>query len=163
MKKMTKSIISMLLSITLLFLATVPVFAAGEVEEEYLSDLRIIYAESFEEAVEILGDSDLEGYGLLDANLNANTGKIGVYLAYQTTTDIEDAITDIAIMQMTGGNSAADTAKICREMGCKVVIPHHFDCPKDYTPFVEALGEELKKQAPEIRYIVPEYGEWISL
>ena len=76
---------------------------------------------------------------------------------------LRDVKPDIAIMQMTGGNSAADTAKICREMGCKVVIPHHFDYPKDYTPFVEALGEELKKQAPEIRYIVPEYGEWISL
>ena len=70
---------------------------------------------------------------------------------------------DIAIMQMTGGNPADETAKICKEMGCKVVLPHHMDFPKDYTPFVEALGEELARQAPEIQYIVPEYGKWIEL
>jgi len=69
---------------------------------------------------------------------------------------------DIAIMQMTG-NSGADTAVICKEIGCKVVIPHHFDFPKDHMPLVNDLGEELAKIAPEIRYIVPEYGKWIEL
>ena len=92
-----------MLTFCLLFLATVPVFAADESDEVYLSDLRIIYAEGVEEAVEILEDSELEGYKLFDANLNENTGKTGVYLAFLTTTDVEDAITDIAIMQMNGG------------------------------------------------------------
>ena len=92
-----------MLTFCLLFLATVPVFAADESDEVYLSDLRIIYAEGVEEAVEILEDSELEGYKLFDANLNENTGKTGVYLAFLTTTDVDDAITDIAIMQMNGG------------------------------------------------------------
>lgn len=70
---------------------------------------------------------------------------------------------DIAILQMTGGNPPEDTAKICREMGCKVVLPHHMDFPKDYSPIVGKLGEELARQAPEIRYIIPEYGKWIEL
>ena len=103
MKMTFKRILTMTLVIVMLFLATVPVFAAGEVEEEYLSDLRIIYAESVEGAVEVLDDSELEGYKLFNANLNENTGKKGVWLAYKTTTDVEDAITDIAIMQMNGG------------------------------------------------------------
>ena len=115
MKKMTKSIISMLLSITLLFLATVPVFAAGEVEEEYLSDLRIIYADNVEGAVEVLEDSELEGYKLFDANLNENTGKKGVWLAYKTTTDVEDAITDIAIMQMDGGYNEGNYQEMIKQ------------------------------------------------
>ena len=102
MKKMTKRIISMMLTVCLLFLASVPVFAADE-EEEYLSDLRLIYADDYDEAEEILEESELEGYVIFDANLNENTGKTGVYLAFKTTTDIEDAITDIAIMQMNGG------------------------------------------------------------
>ena len=102
MNKTFKCIISMLLTVCLLFLATVPVFAA-DTDEEYLSDLRLIYAENIAEAGQILADSDLEGYKIFDANLNANTGKTGVYLAYKTTTDVEDAITDIAIMQMDGG------------------------------------------------------------
>ena len=101
MNNITRRIISMLLTVCLLFLATVPTFAAED--EEYLSDLRLIYADSFEEAGEILASSELEGYKLFDANLNANTGKTGVWLAYKTTTDIEDAITDIAVMQMNGG------------------------------------------------------------
>ena len=102
MNKTTKRIISLMLTVCLLFLATVPVFAAVE-DEEYLSDLRIIYANDFEEAAGILADSDLEGYKLFNANLNENTGKIGTWLAYKTTTDVEDAITDISIMQMNGG------------------------------------------------------------
>lgn len=70
---------------------------------------------------------------------------------------------DIAILQVTGGNPADQTAMICRDMGCKVVIPHHFDFPNNYAPHVRSLGEELAKIAPEIRYIVPEYGKWIEL
>ena len=69
---------------------------------------------------------------------------------------------DIAILQMTV-NSGADTAAICREIGCKVVIPHHFDFPNDYMPKVNDLKEELARIAPEIRCIVPEYGQWIDL
>jgi L-ascorbate metabolism protein UlaG (beta-lactamase superfamily) len=69
---------------------------------------------------------------------------------------------DIAIMQMTV-NSAADTAAICAEMGCKVVLPHHIDFPGDYMPLVLELREELAKQVPGIRCIIPEYGTWISL
>ena len=101
MKKMFKRILSLILVLTTLFLTTVPVFAVDD--EEYLSDLRIIYAEDYNEAKEILKDTVLEGYKLFNANLNENTGKIGVWLAYKTTTDIEDAITDIAVMQMNGG------------------------------------------------------------
>ena len=50
MTKMFKRFLTMMLVITMLFLATVPVFAAGADEEEYLSDLRIIYADNYTEA-----------------------------------------------------------------------------------------------------------------
>ena len=69
---------------------------------------------------------------------------------------------DVAIMQITT-NAPADTAAICKEMGCKVVIPHHFDYPGNAMKRVLATEEELKKLAPEIRFIIPEYGQWISL
>ena len=103
MKNTFIRVISMVLTVALLLCAAVPVLAEEYEDEEYLSDLRIIYAEDYDEAAEILEDSDLEGYRLLDANLNENTGKIGVFLAYLPTSDVEDAITDIAIMQMNGG------------------------------------------------------------
>jgi len=70
---------------------------------------------------------------------------------------------DIVVMQLSSNYSAENTAKAIKETGCKVVIPHHTDFPNDKTPLVNALGEELAKYAPEIRYIVPEYGKWIEL
>ena len=71
---------------------------------------------------------------------------------------------DIAILQMTtSDNAGALAAAVCRESGCKVVIPHHFDFPHDCTQFVEMLGKELAENAPETRLIVPRYGEWIEL
>ena len=101
MKTYFKRILSLALIIALLFCSTVTVFAAED--EEYLSDLRLIYADDYEEAEAILADSELEDYKLFNANLNENTGKTGVWLAYLTTTDVDDAITDIAVMQMNGG------------------------------------------------------------
>ena len=101
MRKITRRIISVLLVLTMLFLATVPVYAAKD--EEYLSDLRLIYADNYDEAKKILAETDFDDYKILNANLNQDTGKSGVWLAYQTTTNIDDAITDIAVMQMNGG------------------------------------------------------------
>ena len=115
MTKITKRIISLMLTLCLLFLATVPTFAAEEEEEEYLSDLRIVYADNLDEATSILEDADLEGYHVFNANLNANTGKKGVWLAFQTSTNIEDAITDIAIMQMNGGYNEGNYQEMIKQ------------------------------------------------
>ena len=70
---------------------------------------------------------------------------------------------DIAILQVTGVNSAAETAELIKEIGCKVVMPHHFDFPKAYAEEIKDLAGAMKELAPEIRYIVPEYGQWIEL
>ena len=101
MKKAFKSILSIILSLSMLICATVPAFAVDG--EEYICELRIIYADDYEEAKEILADGEFKDYKLLKENLNEGTGEIGVWLAYKTTTDIEDAITDLAVMQMNGG------------------------------------------------------------
>ena len=111
--KITKKIISFILVVCMILSATVAVSAAKE-PEEYLCDLRIVYADSYEEAKKILQNTEFKDYQLLDYNLNKSATKVdlgfvtigdsnGVYLAYKTTTNIDDAITDIAIMQMDGG------------------------------------------------------------
>ena len=102
MTNITKRIISTLLTLCMLFLAAVPAFAARW-DEEYLSDLRLVYAYDYVDAKGNLIEAGLKDYKVFSTNLNENTGKSGVYLAYQTTEDIEDAITDIAVMQMDGG------------------------------------------------------------
>ena len=101
MRTVYKSLLSIVLVISMLLCATVPAFAAGA--ETYISELRLIYAEDYEEALEILEESEFSDYKLYKKNLNEGTGEIGVFLAYKTTTDIEDAITDIAVIQMNGG------------------------------------------------------------
>ena len=102
MKKTVKSIVSILLILSMLLCATVPALAAGA-EEEYISELRLVYADDYNEAKQILADSEFGDYKLLKENLNKDSDEIGVFLAYKTTTDIEEAITDLAIMQMNGG------------------------------------------------------------
>ena len=113
MKNIWKHSILIMLVLSLLLCGTVSALAVED--EEYLSDLRIIYAEDYSEAQNILSDLDMEDYKLLKENLNAGTGKIGVWLAYKTTTDIEDAITDIAIMQMKGGYSEGNYREMLKQ------------------------------------------------
>ena len=98
----------------MLLCSNLPVFAA-EVEEEYLSDLRLIYADSYDEAKEALVGTDFEDYKVFNANLNDDTDEIGVWLAYKTTTDIDDAITDISIMQMDGGYKEGNYQEMIKE------------------------------------------------
>ena len=108
MKKLFKSIISIILVVSMLCATSVVAFAASSIQEEYISDIRLIYADTYEEAKLVLTESKLEGYKILSNNFNANSGKKGVWFAYKTTTDIEDAITDVAVIQMGGGYSAAN-------------------------------------------------------
>ena len=108
MKKTLKCIISIVMVLSIMLSAVTTIFAASEIEEEYLSDMRLVYADSYNEAKLIVSESKLEGYEVLDQNLNSNSGEVGVWLVYKTTTDINDAITDVAIMQMGGGYKAGN-------------------------------------------------------
>ena len=101
MKTLLRRALALVLIISLLATSGVSAFAAAE--EEYICELRLIYADTYEDALEILEDGDFSDYRLLNENLNEDTDKIGVWIAYKTTTDIEDAITDLAVMQMNGG------------------------------------------------------------
>lgn len=115
MKRTFKSLISFLLVLSLVIGMSVTAFAASDVEEEYISELRLVYADSYQEAQERLSETALQGYKILNHGLNGNSGVVntllgtsGVWLAYKTTTDIDEAITDIAIMQMGGGYSVGN-------------------------------------------------------
>lgn len=101
MKNTLKYLISIILIICL-SVGSVAIVSADEAEV-YISELRLIYADDYKEAQEILKETEFNDYKILNYNLNSKTGKKGVWLAYKTSTDIEDAITDIAVMQMDGG------------------------------------------------------------
>ena len=123
----------------MLLCATVPAFAAN-VQEEYICELRLIYADDYNEAKSILAGSEFSDYKLLNENLNRSTGKTGVWLAYKTTTNIEDAITDIAVMQMDGGYKEGNyQAMIQKSLEEYVAMGEVYVDAIDY--FIEAYDE----------------------
>ena len=113
MKFIIKSIVSIILVISMLLSTSVVAFAKST--ENYLSELRIVYANSYDEAKQVLTSSKLEGYQIFNENLNNGSGEIGVWLAYKTTTNVDDAITDIAIMQMGGGYSEGNYQQMIKK------------------------------------------------
>lgn len=74
---------------------------------------------------------------------------------------------DIAILQYT--KQAKDPpamARFARDIGCKVVIPHHMDLKKTkevYLPEVALFEKEYLSLVPEGVFICPQNGEWISI
>lgn len=102
MKKAWSKIVSMVLVLSTL-LTALPIGAyadAGQAQELYIKSLQLARADSREEAKEIL---EGDGYIFLDANLNQGTGEDGIWLGYTTTTDPEEAIYDLKLMNMKGG------------------------------------------------------------
>ena len=105
-----KRIISMILIVATLFVTlTVNVGAARQ--EEYLSEVALIYEDSVEDARKAIEGTD---WKLYEQDLNANADYMyddGVYLIYKTSTNVEDAITDLRVMDMYGGYSTSNYDK----------------------------------------------------
>ena len=105
-----KKIIALLLTVTTLISVIVtPAYAAtGEV---FLSDVALIYEDSIEDAKAAIAGTDWQ---LFEQDLNADADYMfdnGVYLIYKTSTNVEDAITDLRVMDMYGGYSSSNYDK----------------------------------------------------
>ena len=102
-----KRIISMLLIVTTLF-TTFAVNVSAASNEEFISEVALVYEDSIEEAKAAIAGTD---WKLLEYDLNPNADVMfddGVYLAYKTSTNVEDAITDLRVMDMYGGYSVVN-------------------------------------------------------
>jgi len=55
---------------------------------------------------------------------------------------------DVLIMQITRPEAPKETTNLCAALGCKLVILHHVDYPKDYRQHDEGLKEKLALHAP---------------
>ena len=105
-----KRIISLLLIVATLF-ATLTINVGAARQEEYLSEVALVYEDSVEDAREAIEGTD---WKLLEYDLNANADYMyddGVYLIYKTSTNVEDAITDLRVMDMYGGYSTSNYEK----------------------------------------------------
>ena len=107
---MKKRIISLILIVTTLFsIFAINVNAAKD--EEYLSEVALVYEDSVEDAKAAIAGTD---WKLFEQDLNPNADYMiddGVYLIYKTSTNVEDAITDLRVMDMYGGYSTSNYKK----------------------------------------------------
>ena len=104
-KKISLIVMSIMLCFTVLCQTVTAAFHTPDnVSERYIRDIKLIYADSVDEAKGQLP----EDYSLLENNLNEGTGELGVYICYSTTKDPEEAITDIKVMHESGGFQRTD-------------------------------------------------------
>ena len=102
-----KKLISLLLIVSIL-LTTLAVNVSAARTEEYVSEVALIYEDSVEDARKAIEGTD---WKLFEKDLNADADHMiddGVYLIYKTTTNVEDAITDLRVMDMYGGYDSSN-------------------------------------------------------
>ena len=107
--KFFKVLISIVLVIATCVTMMMPASAARVTY--YLSDLKMAEADNAEDAKKLLTD---EGFEVLDKNLNPGGAK-AVYLGYKKSTNVDDAITDVRVMNMNGGFNISDYDSIIDE------------------------------------------------
>ena len=107
--KFFKVLISMLLVATMCVTMMMPA-SAGRATY-YLSDLQMAEATTADEAKQMLKDA---GFTVLDKNLNPDGDK-AVYLGYKKSTNVDDAITDVKVMNMKGGFNVSDYDSIVED------------------------------------------------
>ena len=109
MKNLKNKIISCVLagvtafSVSVSFKKFAPITASAATAEQFLSDVALVYEDSVEDAQEAIAGTD---WKLFNKDLNPNADYMfddGVYLIYKTSTNVEDAITDLRVMDMYGG------------------------------------------------------------
>ena len=107
---MTKKLISLILAVATLFSVCAVTVSAAD-GGEFISDVALIYENSVEEAEAAIDGTD---WKLWTQDLNPNADYMfddGVYLIYKTSDNVEDAITDLRVMDMYGGYSTANYEK----------------------------------------------------
>lgn len=115
-KRFLKTAVALTLAVVLTCLNPLQTFASGG-EKEYLSDVYVCVSDSADSAKQYLTEN---GYSILDTDLNEGTGSAvwnsyNVYLGYKTTTNPEEAITDLAVMDMNGDYSYADYEEVLKK------------------------------------------------
>ena len=82
-----------------------PITALAATNEQFLSEVALVYEDSLAEAQTAVAGTD---WKVFNKDLNPNADYMfddGVYLIYKTSTNVEDAITDLRVMDMYGGYS----------------------------------------------------------
>ena len=104
---MKTRIIAFILVLATLFSVSAVVVSAAD-GEEFISEVALVYEDSVEDAKTAIAGTD---WKLFEQDLNPKADYMfddGVYLIYKTSTNVEDAITDLRVMDMYGGFSSSN-------------------------------------------------------
>ena len=99
---MKTKIIAFILVLATLFSVCAVVVSAAD-GEEFISEVALVYEDSVEDAKAAIAGTD---WRLWEQDLNPDADYMiddGVYLIYKTSDNVEDAITDLRVMDMYGG------------------------------------------------------------
>ena len=123
-RKTMKAALCVLLSVTVCLLTCTSAFAANGSGKTYVSETVLSYGSTDDEAKKWLTDN---GYEILDHNLNEGADdliskKRAVYLGYKTTENVEEAITDMRLMNMKGGYSVQDYQLLLEEQKTQISV-----------------------------------------
>lgn len=167
MKKFCKSLISVILAAAMFFTfsmtanATTPSRRPGKVS--YLSDVAIIEAASDEEAEKIFNELQNQTgnkfAGKVDLDLNTGGSK-KVYLAYATSDNVDDAITDLAVMNMEGNFSMGNYEQLLAATmaGYIEVANDYRTMAEEFTKNYNAGNENAKLAYRQMNYYYLEEG-----
>ena len=122
--KILKSTISVVLAFVMCFVTCTAAFAASSNKNSYVKEVFLSYGKSDDEAKSYLKDN---GYEVLDYNLNEGADdtfstKRSVYLGYKTTSNADEAITDMKLMNMKGGYSVQDYQMLLDEQKSNIQL-----------------------------------------
>lgn len=113
--KLLRSIVALCLTFALMLTLAGPLQTAAA-DGQYVSDVYVAYGKDAEAAKKTLTD---KGYTPVDGNLN-DGGKTYTMLGVKSTSDPQDAITDISVMNMRGGYSVDEYRAFLRSQKTKI-------------------------------------------
>ncbi len=116
MKSLIKPLISLILC-AVIILQPFTVSAASSSKKTYVMEIILSYGNTDDDAKNWLTDN---GYTVLNYNLNEGADdtwstKRAVYLGYTTTNNVDEAVTDMRLMNMKGGYSVQDYQLLLEE------------------------------------------------
>ena len=118
--------VALLLTALMILLLPAQKIAAAEEEQEtlYIKEIMLGYGKNADEAAKSLVGYEILKNGENYANLNEGSGKnTVVLLGYKTTANRDEAITDIAAMNMKGGYSFAEYEKLLEQYRDSQILP----------------------------------------
>ena len=105
MKLLKSARVTAALVLALTFISLLPINTAAAANTgKYVSEVYVAYGKNADDAKKTLED---KGYAPVEGNLN-DGGKTYVMMGCKTTGDIRESITDLAVMNMSGGYSVED-------------------------------------------------------